>query len=244
VPSDIEREELALRHTKAVIAAAGVVALGAGATAVAAPGSGGPLGLFGGDREERRAEQARDLARELRLPEQRVRDAIERVGERRRAERRAERAKGLAERLDVSREDAERALEKGRAAARREIGARGRGQGPMGFRPREAHRAFVRAVAEELDRSTEQVRNALRDMRRDRLNAELSEAVREGRLSKEQADRIRRHAEEGPRMRFRGGPGGPHLERNRNGDFLMPAPPPGGTDGPVEVPAPPPVEGV
>jgi hypothetical protein len=230
-----------MRSRKAVLGVAGLLALGAGATAVAAPGGRGPLGgVFGPDVEERRAEQAKDLARELKLPEERVREAIDRVGERRRAERRAERAKALAQRLDVSQSAAERALEKGRAAAERELG-RGRPErgGPGAFRPREAHGAFVRVVARELDKSAADVRRALQDIRRDRLNAELDEAVREGRLSREQADRIRRHAEDGPghakRFRFRDdGPRGP---RNRNGGFLMPAPPAHEGLEPAETPA-------
>lgn len=235
---------------KAVIGVAGVLALGAGATAAAAPGGGGPLSVFGGDVEERKAERAKDLAEELRLPEDRVRRAIERVGAEHRAEHRAERAKGLAERLGVSQEAAARALERGREAARRESGQDRRGQGEQpglrAFRPRQAHQAFLRAVAQELDKSVDEVRKALKDMRTDRLNAELDEAVKEGRLSREQADRIRRHAAEGPRrLRFRakgshrGSPGA----RNRNGDFLMPAPVPPDDADAAELPAPPPGEG-
>ena len=94
--------------------------------------------------------------------------AIERVGEKRRAEHQAEKAKELAKRLEVSQEDASRALDKGREALRKEFESnRDRGQ----FRPRGAHDAFLKAVAAELDKSTDEVKKALEDIRKDRLNS-------------------------------------------------------------------------
>ena len=236
-----------MRHTKrAAVGAAAALAAAAGATAVAAPSGGGPLGgVFGPSPQERRAEQAGDLAKELELPEQRVRQAIERVAKRRRAEHRAERAKELAKRLDVSEEDALRALAKGREALRKELDSN---RGGQGLRPRGDHDAFVKAVAGELDKSADEVRRALRDIRKERLNRKLAEAVEQGRLTQRQADRIKREAEQGPpRLRFRGrhgpgGPGGPHPGAGRrNGDFVLPAPPPAGDEeGAEELPAPPP----
>ena len=233
-----------MRHKKTAAGVATVLALGAGATAVAAPGGDGPLGgVFGPSPQERRTEQARDLAKELKLPEQRVRQAIDRVGDKRRAEHQAERAKELAKRLDVSEEDASQALEKGREALRKEFESNRGRQGP---RPRGARNAFLKVVAAELDKSTEEVRKALQDFRKDRLNAKLAEEVKEGRLTQKQADEIKKHAEKGPgRSHFRGGhgpggPGGPPPGGRRNGDFLMPPPPPGGDGGAEEMPAPPP----
>lgn len=241
-----------MRHKKAAAGAASVLALGAGATAVAAPSGDGPLGgVFGPSPQERKAEQARELAKELRLPEQRVRQAIERVGDRRRARHQAERAKELANRLDVSDEDAKRALAKGREALRKELDQmhdqferNGGQQRRDRVRPRRPG-AFLKAVAHELDKSTEEVRRALQDIRRDRLNAELSEAVKEGRLTQRQADRIKEQAERGPmRLRFRSGhgPGEPGGRRPgaRGGDFVIPAPPPGADGEAEEMPAPPP----
>jgi len=237
-----------MRHKKTAAGVATVLALGAGATAVAAPGGDGPLGgVFGPSPQERRTEQARDLAKELKLPEQRVRQAIDRVGDKRRAEHQAERAKELAKRLDVSEEDASQALEKGREALRKEFESNRGRQGP---RPRGARNAFLKVVAAELDKSTEEVRKALQDIRKDRLNAKLAEAVKEGRLTQKQADQIKKQAEKGPgRFHFRGGhgpgghgpggPGGPPPGGGRNGDFLMPPPPPGGP-GADGMPAPPP----
>ena len=236
------------RQKQAAAGVATVLALGVGATAVAAPGGDGPLGgVFGPSPQERRAEQARDLAKELKLPEQRVRQAIDRVGEKRRAEHHAERAKELAKRLDVSEDDASQALEKGREALRKEFESN---RGREGFRPRGARNAFLKAVAAELDKSTEEVRKALQGIRKDRLNAKLAEAVKEGRLTQEQADQIKEQAEKRPgRFHFRGGhgpggpggPGGPPPGGGgRNGDFMPPPPPPGDEGGPYEMPAPPP----
>jgi hypothetical protein len=198
-----------MRHKKAATGAAAVLALGVGATAVAAPSGDGPLGgVFGPSPQERRAEQARDLAKELNLPEDRVRRAIDRVGDKRRAEHQAGKAKELAKRLGVSEEAAAKALAEGRQALRKQFeGQRDRRQ----FRPRAGRDAFVTAVAEELNKSTDEVKKALEGIRRDRLNAKLAEAVKEGRLTQKQADEIKKRAEQGGpmRMRFhrRGGPG-------------------------------------
>lgn len=244
-----------MRHRKAAIGAAGVLALGVGATAVAAPGGNGPLGgVFGPDREEQQAEQARDLAKELHLPANRVRRAIERVGDKRRAEHRAEMAKALAKELGVSQADAAKALGKGRAALEKQFQSQRR---QRRFRPRAANDAFVKAIADELDKSTEEVRKALKAARREKLDAKLDEAVKEGRLTQKQADQIKKRAEQGGPMRFRfrhGGPGAPGFGppggppgpdgdgppgQRRHGDFLMPGPPPPGGSG-DEVPGPPP----
>ncbi len=234
-----------MRHKKAATGAAAVLALGVGATAVAAPSGDGPLGgVFGPSPQERRAEQAQDLAKELNLPEDRVRRAIDRVGEKRRAEHQAEKAKELAKRLGVSDGAAAKALAEGHEALRKQFeGQRDRRQ----FRPRAGRDAFVKAVAEEVNKSTDEVTKALEDIRRDRLNAKLAEAVKEGRLTQEQADAIKRRAEQGGPMRGRfhgrggpgfgpggpGGPGGPPpgdegRGQRRGGDFLMPPPPPDG----------------
>jgi hypothetical protein len=246
-----------MRHKKAAIAAAGgVLALGVGATAVAAPNGDGPLGgVFGPDRQERQAEQARDLAKELKLPEERVRKAIDRVGEKRRAEHQAERAKALAKRLGVSEDDAKQALAKGREALRKQFQSQ---RNNRNFDPRAGHDAFVAAIAKQLDKSTDEVKTALEDIRKDHLNAELAEAVKDGRLTQKQADAIKKRAAKGPmRMRFRGhhgppgfgpgGPGGPPPPgagqgERRGGDFLRPGGPPGGDDG-DDLPPPPGVPG-
>ena len=56
------------------------------------------------------------------------------------------------------------------------------------FRPRQGRDAFLKAVAGELDKSTDEVQKALRDIHRDRLSAKLAEAVEQGRLTQKQAD--------------------------------------------------------
>ena len=243
-----------MRHKKAATGAAAVLALGIAATAVAAPSGDGPLGgVFGPSPQERRAEQASDLAQELKLPEDRVRRAIDRVGDKRRAEHQAEKAKELAKRLGVSEADAAKALAKGHEALRKEFQGQRNGRN---FRPRAGHDAFIKAIAEELNKSTEDVKKALKDIRQDRLTAELAEAVKEGRMTQKQADEIKKRAEQGGPMRMRFhrhggpgfGPGGPGRPpgpppggERRGGDFPMPPPPPGGGAG--ELPPPPGVPG-
>jgi hypothetical protein len=241
-----------MRHKKAAIGAGAVLALGVGATAVAAPNGDGPLGgVFGPDRQEHQAEQARDLAKELKLPEERVRKAIDRVGEKRQAEHQAEKAKELAKRLGVSEDDAKQALAKGREALREQFQSQRKNRN---FDPRAGHDAFVKGIAEQLDKSTAEVKKALQDIRKDHLDAELAEAVKEGRLTQKQADAIKKQAAKGPmRMRFRGhhggpgfgpgGPGGPPPPgagqgNRRGGDFVPPGPPPGDGDG-GDLPPPP-----
>ena len=84
------------------------------------------------------------------------------------------------------------------------------------------------------------MRRALRAAHRKRFEAALDRAVEEGKLSEEQADRIREHMAEGPPgfghgFRFRGGPpggpGGPHglaapAGPEGPGHFAIPVPPP------------------
>jgi hypothetical protein len=187
------------------VIAASVGALAVGGTAIAAPGD-GPLGLLGGDPEERRAEFARDLASKLEgVNANEVERALEQVQQERRAEHRAELARDLAAQLEgVSAEEAEQALDKAQEQLRQSRGE--------DFRPRDN---FIETLARELDKSEDQIEKALADARRARLDQKLDEAVKEGRISEGRANGIRERIEEGPpfgRGRFgrRGGfgPGG------------------------------------
>jgi hypothetical protein len=173
----------------AVAAAAGALAVGG--TAVATPG-GGPLGGLLGEHDERKAELARDLASKLDgVSAGEVERALDEVHEERRAEHRKQLAQGLASKLEgVSAEEAERALRKSHEELRH---AFERGGPPRG--------EPVATLAQELGKAESEVRRALRAIRRDRLEGELEEAVREGRISEEQAERIRERFERGSRFR-------------------------------------------
>lgn len=193
---------------KRIVAAAvvGALALAAGTTALAAP-DGGPLGLFG-DRDERRAEHARALGEKLGVDPARVDRALEEVHRERHEAREDEMARALAERLDVSARDAERALEA--AMASRYDARRERLPAP-GERPERRERdrdggPFVEALAKELDKSTGEVKEALGAVREAKFEARLGEAVKEGRITEEQAKEIRERAESG-RGRGFGQPG-------------------------------------
>jgi hypothetical protein len=230
-----------MRRPIAVAAAAGALAVGG--TAIAAPGDGPLGGLFRGDEKDRQAEFARDLASKLDgVSAAQVQKALGEVRRERQTEARTDLAKALAAKLDVSTDDVEKALQKGEDQARRSF--------QRGERPRAT---FVETLAKELDKSESDVRKAFRAIQRDHINRELDEAVKEGRLTEKQADRIRRRAEQGPPgfgRRFHGGPRGFHGgPRGFHGGppgivgpgFVGPAPagpPPGGPGFELPPPAP------
>lgn len=214
--------------------AAGVLALAAGTTAIAAPG-GGPLGLLG-DREERHGEEAQALGKKLGVAPRRVERALHEVRRERREARQDAFAAELAKRLDVPAADAERALERGFAATRPELrrgferGKRSeRGEQPnRGARAerRERRDELAGAIAGELDKSPGEVTRALGAIRAERIEQRLGEAVRAGRLTEGQADEILERAKSGEAPGLhrlgrpfgppggghrRGGPGGPGL---------------------------------
>lgn len=190
---------------RTLISAIVVAGLAAGGAAVATAGPGGsprpgplklagPGGPMGAHAPERQAELARELAGQLngKVTAREVEDALERVHEKRTAQRRSELARELSERLDgVSVAQAEAALK----------AAHGQRDGP----PNPADRqAFLGTLARELGKPEGEVREALQAAHRERLDARLDEAVRSGRLTREQADRIRQR---GDRLGAGQGPG-------------------------------------
>jgi TATA-binding protein-associated factor Taf7 len=211
-----------MRRPLAIAAAAGTLAI-AGGTAIAAAG-GAPLdGVFGGDRQEHEAEFARDLASRLDgVNADQVERALDDLRRDKQSEHRKAEAKALAAELDgVSAADVEKALRKVEAKFERS-----RERGEWG---RRAGGDFVATLAKELGKTQREIRRAFRAAHQKRFESMLDEAVKEGRLTEQQADRIRERMKSGPgmfgdgRRGFRGhhGPGGP-------GGFGGPdGPPPG-----------------
>jgi hypothetical protein len=181
-----------------VLGGAVVLAIAIGATA-SASGGGGPLGFLKGDREQERAQYAKDLAGKLGIDQNKVEQAMSDVEKQRREAFETEQAKALADKLDVSEADAKKALEAGFAAVR----DRGRPPSPG----QQGNDPFVKAVADSLDKDVADVRKALRDIQRDKLESRLDAAVKSGHLTKEQADQIKKRIESGQGPKF-GPPGG------------------------------------
>ncbi len=178
---------------KPIAITAAVLAIGAAGTAVAAPG-GGVFG--GGDREQRQAEFAADLAQKLDgVNRSEVEQGLEELRAEREAEMLDERAEALASSLDgVSVSEARAALESVRESV-------GEGQRPD---PSE----LEAALAEELGVSVEELSQA----RESEMKQRLDQAVEDGAITEEQADEIRERIESGelpPKGPHGGGPGGP-----------------------------------
>jgi hypothetical protein len=186
-----------MRPKMIALASVAVLLVAVGATAYAS-GGGGPLGFLHGDPDQQRAQYATDLAGQLGIDKNRVEKAMQDVEKQRRDAFENEQAKALADKLGVSEADAKKALEAGFAAIRDQ------GKPPaQGERP---DSPFLKAVADSLNKDIADVRKALRDIQRDKLESKLDEAVKSGRLTKEQADRIRKRIESGNGKNF-GPPG-------------------------------------
>lgn len=199
---------------KTIAIAAATITLLAGGTAIAAAG-GHPIERVFGDRD---AELADDLAQRLDgVSADEVEKALGDIRDDKQAERRKEQAAALAKHLDgVSVEEAEKALEKVEARLFAERPRGGRDIPRRGF-----HRVdLVAELAKELSKSESDVRKAFRAAHKERFEAMLDEAVKEGRLTEKQADAMRDRVEEmrkrfedgrprfgRPHFHHRGGPG-------------------------------------
>ncbi len=178
---------------KPIAIAAAVLAIGVAGTAVAAPG-GSVLG--GGDREERQAEFATDLAQKLDgVNRNEVEQGLEELRSEREAQMLNERAESLASGLDgVSVDQAKTALENVRES--------------IGESERPDPSEVDALLAEELGVSEDDLTEA----RKAEMTQRLDQAVEDGAITEEQADEMREKIESGearPGGPGHGGPGGP-----------------------------------
>lgn len=207
-----------MRRPIAVAATAGALVLG-GAAIASADGPGGPFGIGGGGEGEK--EFSRDLASKLDgVSPNEVQGALRDMRRERRAEHRKQIAGALAAELDLDVSEVEAAVVKAEANVRRQF----RQSMRRNRWPRKD--AFVDTLAVELDKSKAEIRRAMRAAFRKRFEAMLDQAVEDGKLTREQADRIREHVKDGP-------PGGFGLHHRRF-DGPGDADGPGDFDGPGE----------
>jgi hypothetical protein len=197
-------------------------ALAVGGTAMAAANGSGPLGFMKGDRGERNAQLAKDLAAKLHGPSaNQIEKALGQVQTERMAQRRKAEAAAIASELNgVSTDQVDKALQKLEAQRMRQ-GPPQPGQRP-GFRRGDG---LAAQLAKELNKSTADVRKALQAARKKEFDAQIDQAVKDGRLTKAQAARIKKNFKNGPRF---GGHGFRHGFGGGDGPGRGWGPPPGG----------------
>jgi hypothetical protein len=188
---------------------------------MAAANGSGPLGFMKGDNQD--AQLAKDLAAKLHGPSaSEIQKALGQVRDERMAQRRKAEAAAIAAQLDgVSADQVDKALQKLEQA---------RPPKPGQFRRFHGNGDGLAArLAKELNKSTAEVRKALQAARKKQFDAQIDQAVKNGRLTKAQAAKIKKNFQNGPRF-GRGGFG--HGFRHRfDGDGPGGGPPPGAPGG-------------
>jgi len=134
----------------------------------------------------------------------------------------------LAKELGVSSSDLRDALD----SVRQKLGPPKRPSGPpsrAGFEKR--CNEITDALASKLGKSGDEVRSAIKKV----AKADIEDAVKAGRLTRDQADKILAHTDSAPCLPLFGPHGGGHCgpppgarRGSGSGDTVMPAPPPGG----------------
>lgn len=199
---------------KPIAIAAAVLAIGAAGTAVAAPGG----SILGGSQDERQAEFAGDLAKQLDgVNANQVEQGLEKVRTQHEAEMKTERAEGLADQLDgVSVDQATAALTK--------VDAQLKSDQQNGERP--DPNEVDKLLADELGVSADELKTA----HQAEATARLDQAVEDGKLTEKQADKIRKDIKSGKMPP--GGPGGHGGPGGPGGPGEPGAPDGAGPDGP------------
>jgi biotin operon repressor len=178
---------------------------------MAAANGSGPLGFMKGDRDGQDAQLAKDLAAKLHGPSaSQIQKALGQVRDERMAQRRKAEAAAIAAQLNgVSTDQVDKALQKLEQAGPPKPGQ---------FRRFDRNGDGLAAqLAKQLNKSTAEVRKALQAARKKQFDAQIDQAVKNGRLTKAQAAKIKKSFQNGPRF-GRGGFGHGGFRHGFDGD--------------------------